>query len=98
MISMIMAILKMEAILNLKIYDNFMTIYHNRGVFCAIFYFFVFLVAILEAIMDFFKRLKSASLAPINFVKSSVKIYQNCNKPLWDLHYKVTCHFLQTTV
>ena len=62
----------------------------------CIFYFMVILPAILAAILDFFKMLKDASLAPTGFVKSKVWGYQNGNKPLWDLQCKVTCHFLQT--
>ena len=99
---------KMAAILNMKISNSdfstpktlemcyYMAIYDERGAFCAIFYFMVILAAILAAILDFFKMLKGASLAPTGFVKSRVWEYQNGNKPLWDLQCKVTCHFLQT--
>ena len=43
----------------------YMTIYYNRGEFCAIFYFSVFLAAILPAILDFSKGSRVPALHPL---------------------------------
>ena len=43
----------------------YMTIYNNRGEFCAIFYFSVFLAAILAAILDFSKGSRAPAWHPL---------------------------------